>query len=141
MASEMVGTHLSQLVNPEQLPDMLPHVADALEHAAVHGTDLKRGMKAAGLDPAFYLFRERGKDEVLPWDHIDSGLDKEWLWQDWLDAIDEVEVDDCRWTPCFDCGVCPQLGTEIQVGPTGKTLLPITVVGGSPVREQTHSHA
>ena len=33
------------------------------------------------------------------------------------------------------------LGTEIQVGPTGKTLLPITVVGGSPAREQTHSHA
>jgi PAS domain S-box-containing protein len=30
LASEMVGTHLSQLVNPEQLPDMLPHVADAL---------------------------------------------------------------------------------------------------------------
>ena len=40
----------------------------------------------------------------------------------------EVEVDDCRWTPCFDCGVCPQMGTEIQVGPTGKTLLPLTVV-------------
>jgi hypothetical protein len=31
--------------------------------------------------------------------------------------LSEVEVEDCRWTPCFDCGVCPQLGTEIQVGP------------------------
>ena len=30
--------------------------------------------------------------------------------------------------PCFDCGVCPQMGTEIEVGPTGKTLLPLTVV-------------
>ena len=40
----------------------------------------------------------------------------------------ETEVDDCRWTPCFDCGVCPQMGTEIQIGPTGKTLLPLTVV-------------
>ncbi|MCB2016099.1 MAG: PAS domain S-box protein [Hydrogenophaga sp.] len=30
LASEMVGLHLSQLVNPEQLPDILPHVADAL---------------------------------------------------------------------------------------------------------------
>ena len=35
----------------------------------------------------------------------------------------EVEVEDCRWTPCFDCGVCDQMGTEIQVGPTGVTLL------------------
>ena len=25
-----------------------------------------------------------------------------------------TEVEDCRWTPCFDCGVCPQMGTEIQ---------------------------
>ena len=41
----------------------------------------------------------------------------------------ETEVDDCRWTPCFDCGVCPQMGTEIEIGPTGKTLLPLTVVG------------
>ncbi len=49
---------------------------------------------------------------MLAWDHIDSGLDKEWLWQDWLEALDETEVDDCRWTPCFDCGVCPQMGTE-----------------------------
>ena len=38
------------------------------------------------------------------------------------------EVDDCRWTPCFDCGVCDQMGTEIQVGPTGHSLLPLTVV-------------
>ena len=57
---------------------------------------------------------------MLPWDHLDSGLDKEWLWQDWQDALTEVEVDDCRWTPCFDCGVCPQMGTDIQVGPTGR---------------------
>jgi len=37
-------------------------------------------------------------------------------------------VEDCRWEPCYDCGVCPQMNTEIQVGPTGKHLLPLTVV-------------
>ena len=52
-----------------------------------------------------------------PWDHLDSGLDRDWLWEDWQDALTETEVDDCRWTPCFDCGVCPQMGTEIQAGP------------------------
>jgi hypothetical protein len=77
----------------------------------------------------WYTVRERDQLEVLPWDHLDSGLDKEWLWQDWQDALDEVEVDDCRWSPCFDCGVCPQMGTEIQVGPTGQKLLPLSVVG------------
>ena len=40
-------------------------VADALEFSAVNDVDLKRGMKAVGLDPAFYLFRGRGREEVL----------------------------------------------------------------------------
>jgi len=95
-----------------------------------------RWMKAAEValadtpvDVDWYTTRERDYAEVLPWDHLDAGLDRDWLWEDWRDALSEVEVEDCRWTPCFDCGVCPQLGTEIQVGPTGKKLLPLTPVG------------
>ena len=51
-------------------------VADALEYACLNDVDLKRGMKATGLDPAFYLFRGRGRDEVLPWDIVDNGVSK-----------------------------------------------------------------
>ncbi|MDQ6875679.1 MAG: TIGR03960 family B12-binding radical SAM protein [Actinomycetota bacterium] len=80
-----------------------------------------------GVDLDWYTTRERGETEVLPWDHLDSGLDKEWLWNDWQDALAGREQDDCRWTPCFDCGVCPGMGTEIQVGPTGRELLPLSV--------------
>ncbi|MGC0414552.1 TIGR03960 family B12-binding radical SAM protein [Embleya sp. AB8] len=80
------------------------------------------------VDLDWYTTREREWTEVLPWDHLDSGLDKDWLWEDWQDALDETEVDDCRWSPCFDCGVCPQMGTEIQIGPTGQKLLPLSVV-------------
>jgi radical SAM family uncharacterized protein len=90
-----------------------------------------RWMKAAekqGIDVDWYTTRERAENEVLPWDHLDSGLDKEWLWADWQEALDETELDDCRWIPCFDCGVCPQLGTEIQIGPTGAKLLPLSVL-------------
>jgi len=86
-----------------------------------------------GVDLAWYTTRERGYAEVLPWDHLDAGLDRDWLWQDWLAAIDPAgaeEVEDCRWTPCFECGVCPSMNTEIQVGPTGARLLPLTVAGG-----------
>ena len=78
-----------------------------------------------GIDLAWYTTRERDADETLPWDHLDAGLDKQWLWDDWQDALAEFEQDDCRWTPCFDCGVCPTLGTDIQIGPTGRTLLPL----------------
>ena len=85
--------------------------------------------KAVGIDVDWYTTRERELAEVLPWDHLDAGLDRDWLWEDWQDALDEQPVEDCRWTPCYDCGVCPQMGTDIEIGPTGKTLLPLTVLG------------
>jgi radical SAM family uncharacterized protein len=91
-------------------------------------------LEGTGVDLAWYTTRERDIDEVLPWDHLDSGLDKDWLWADWEDALavadgsSDVEVDDCRWTPCYDCGVCPEMNTEIQIGPTGRKLLPLSVV-------------
>ena len=79
---------------------------------------------ASSLD--WFTTRERDRDEVLPWDHLDSGLERDWLWDDWQDALAGREQDDCRWTPCFDCGVCPSTGTDIEVGPSGTTLLPLT---------------
>ena len=91
----------------------------------------ERGFEGTGVDVNWYTTRERQHDEVLPWDHIDSGLDKEWLWQDWQDAVDEVEVEDCRWTPCYDCGVCDQMGTSIEIGPTDRVLLPLSPVDRS----------
>ncbi|HEU4511999.1 MAG TPA: TIGR03960 family B12-binding radical SAM protein [Nocardioidaceae bacterium] len=91
----------------------------------------KRALEDTPVDLDWYTTREREYSEVLPWDHLDSGLDRDWLWEDWQDAIDPdstVEVEDCRWTPCYDCGVCPQMDTEIQIGPTGQKLLPLSVV-------------
>ena len=87
-------------------------------------------LAGTGVDLDWYTTREREYAEVLPWDHLDSGLDRDWLWEDWQDALDEQPVEDCRWTPCYDCGVCPQMDTEIQIGPTGRHLLPITPVRG-----------
>ncbi len=85
--------------------------------------------RACGVDVDWYTTRERTFTEVLPWDHLDAGLDPEWLWSDWQDAVSGREVDDCRWTPCYDCGVCPTQGTDIEIGPTGRTLLPLAVTG------------
>ena len=82
-----------------------------------------QALAAEPVDVDWYTTRERDRDEVLPWDHLDAGLDHDWLWQDWQDALnDEVEVEDCRWSACYDCGVCPSMGTEIQTGPTGERL-------------------
>ena len=75
-----------------------------------------------GVDFAWYTSRERPRHEVLPWDHLDVGLDRSWLWQEWEDALAEREQGDCRSEGCVDCGVCPRLNAEIQVGPSGGRL-------------------
>jgi radical SAM superfamily enzyme YgiQ (UPF0313 family) len=88
----------------------------------------ERELAPHGIDLAWYTTRERRHREVRPWAHLDSGLDREWLWQDYEDAIAEADVPDCRWAGCYNCGVCPAQGTEIQIGPTGRSLLPLQVV-------------
>ncbi len=100
------------------------------EHFSYDGwiSATERGLEGTGVDIDWYTTRERGRDEVFSWDHLDSGLDKDWLWEDWEAALNAEEVEDCRWTPCYDCGVCPDMNTDIQIGPTGKSLLPIVTV-------------
>ncbi len=58
------------------------------------------------------VYRHRTEEEVLPWDHLSAGLHKDFLWQDWRDALAEVGLEDCRWTPCYDCGACTGYGIE-----------------------------
>ena len=55
-----------------------------------------------GLRMEDYTTRDRDLDEVLPWDHLSAGLHRDFLVGEWLDAIEEVGVEDCRWTPCYD---------------------------------------
>ncbi len=69
-------------------------------------------MAAEGLDPDWYATRHRTEDEVLPWDHIAAGLHRDFLWQDWQAALAAHGLPDCRWTPCYDCGVCTDYALE-----------------------------
>ena len=65
-----------------------------------------------GLSLEDFVYRHRTEDEVLPWDHLSAGLHKDFLWQDWRDALEAVGLEDCRWTPCYDCGACTGYGIE-----------------------------
>ncbi|MGI9594736.1 MAG: TIGR03960 family B12-binding radical SAM protein, partial [Acidimicrobiales bacterium] len=65
-----------------------------------------------GLTVEDAVYRHRSEHETLPWDHISAGLHKDFLWQDWQDALAEVGLEDCRWTPCYDCGACTGYGIE-----------------------------
>jgi hypothetical protein len=69
-------------------------------------------MAMHGLSIDWYVHRDRDRDEILPWAHISAGLHEDFLWHDWLDALAEAGVEDCRWTPCYDCGACTGYGIE-----------------------------
>ena len=69
-------------------------------------------MARHGMSFEDHVYRHRHEDEALPWDHLSAGLHKDFLWQDWRDALDEVGLEDCRWIPCYDCGACTGYGIE-----------------------------
>jgi radical SAM family uncharacterized protein len=64
-----------------------------------------------GLLPEFYANRRRDRNEILPWDHISPGIKKEFLWEEYIKAIEGELTLDCRGNKCTSCGVCPDLKT------------------------------
>ena len=57
----------------------------------------------AGLDPAFYANRRREYDEILPWDHLDYGVSKQFLINENKKAHESVTTPHCR-IKCAGCG-------------------------------------
>jgi radical SAM-linked protein len=57
-------------------------------------------------------------EDALPWDHIDTGIDKQWLIEDWERAIAAQIVPDCSFGGCSHCGVCgPEFGHNEVIPP------------------------
>ncbi len=73
----------------------------------------EQAFRSAGVDPHAYLYRERSLNETLPWDHIRSGVSKDFLIEEWVKARIPEYTPDCR-EGCLDCGVCDH-----------KTVLPV----------------
>ena len=57
-------------------------------------------------------------DAPLPWDHLNTGIDKQWLKEDLKRALDAATVPDCAFDGCSHCGVCgTDFGHNIVVPP------------------------
>ena len=74
-------------------------------HQSGGAKSFSRAMKEEVLKDEDYLYREYGEREILPWDVLDMGMKKEYLYEEWRRAgLMETTV------PCFDgcrrCGVC-----------------------------------
>ncbi|MBC8431716.1 MAG: TIGR03960 family B12-binding radical SAM protein [Desulfobacterales bacterium] len=59
-----------------------------------------------GVEIDYYTTRTRAMTEPLPWDHIDTGVDKDFLHSEWEKALKSEHTSDCRNQECNSCGVC-----------------------------------
>lgn len=114
--------------------------------------DFEKWMKAAddtNIDTDFYVQRERDIKEVLPWDHIDTGIEKAFLVEEYLTGLKEAQVEDCKFGKCSNCGVCdhkiiknivnklpddiaakkPRIADELSVSPPIKVRLNYSKTG------------
>ncbi|MEH2108864.1 TIGR03960 family B12-binding radical SAM protein [Nostoc sp.] len=65
--------------------------------------EAQKGRKAEENSP---LSTPHSLDIPLPWDHIDTGIDKKWLQEDLQRALEAAIVPDCSFEGCSHCGVC-----------------------------------
>jgi len=73
----------------------------------LRAADWMAAFREVGIDPGTIANRPRGLDEPLPWDHIDCGVSKVFLQQEYRRALEERATADCHVGPCSNCGeVC-----------------------------------
>ncbi len=60
----------------------------------------------AGVHPGWYAYRRIPVEEVLPWDHIDCGMEKAWFVKEYGWAFRGKYIPDCATGRCYDCGIC-----------------------------------
>lgn len=63
-------------------------------------------LKQSDVPIEFFTHRIRRQEEPLPWDHMDSVIDKQFLKDQWESALRGERIDDCRQGQCHACGVC-----------------------------------
>jgi radical SAM family uncharacterized protein/radical SAM-linked protein len=86
----------------------------------------KRLMNELSIDPQRYL-GERKEDEPLPWDHLDSGVSKQFLLRERGRALAVKTSPDCRYHPCLHCGVCTASagGSRLTAQAGERTIAPM----------------
>jgi radical SAM family uncharacterized protein/radical SAM-linked protein len=95
-----------------------------------------RAFEASGLDPRFHAERARALDEILPWQHLSSGVERRFLLEELERSLGEALTPDCRWEACSACGVCDHQSVLPQLHDLAGPL-PQALVGDSrPARDE-----
>ena len=73
----------------------------------------KKAFELSGITPEFYAFRERSEAEILPWDHIDCGINKKFFALERKRAYKEKITPDCRYG-CRGCGINQKVECKLE---------------------------
>jgi len=74
-------------------------------HAAGGPGAFWRALRDSGLNADFYLYRMRSKEEIFPWEILDMGIDRRYLWME-LRRAERGESTPACFDGCRRCGVC-----------------------------------
>ncbi|MDH4320751.1 MAG: radical SAM protein, partial [Desulfobulbaceae bacterium] len=78
----------------------------ALLAFAAEGGNWRQLLKRLGLRAEDFALRERGKDESFPWEIVDHGIDRKYLWHEYQQALAARSTQPCDTSRCRRCGVC-----------------------------------
>ncbi len=91
----------------------------------------RQAFQDAGVDPAAYR-RTREPEELLPWDHLDAGVSREFLLEERERANRTLETPDCRSEGCQGCGLCDQERVDLRLTEAPLEVLSPPPTGTSP---------
>ena len=78
-----------------------------LDKVALDGLTWSQAMRSSPLNPDFWAMRERDREEKFPWEVIDHGIERQFLWEEYQRALQEKSSPECRPEQnCRRCGVC-----------------------------------
>ncbi|RPH52919.1 MAG: TIGR03960 family B12-binding radical SAM protein [Desulfobacteraceae bacterium] len=89
-------------------------ISGILSRANANKGNWAKTLKASTLDPAFYVYREKLFDELLPWDFIDHGINKSFLIKEYKKALLLKESLPCPTNSCNKCGVCGEIVDNVS---------------------------
>ena len=64
----------------------------------------RKAIEESGVELAYYCYREREEDEVFPWDHINVGVTKKFLYREYENGLNGIVTPNCR-EKCAGCGI------------------------------------
>jgi radical SAM family uncharacterized protein len=92
-------------------------VSSLIDKVCVENAAWSQAMRASPLNPDFWVMRERERDEKFPWEVLDPGIERSYLWEEYVRALEEKQTSRCRPAQnCTRCGACgPREANGIEI--------------------------